>query len=105
MKKVNYTIVGMLLISGVTSLQSQTNSNYKIANKIKVEGDGGWDYLASDDATNRLFISHGTVVNVVNSSTADGADINQWSYAGNANQKWKIESVGSGFYHIVNVTK
>src|ERR1035437_4723930 len=56
-------IAAHLLIS--TSLFAQTSS-YKISNKIKVEGDGGWDYLISDDASGRLFISHGTVVNVVN---------------------------------------
>jgi YVTN family beta-propeller protein len=64
MKKINCTLVCILLISSSTILKSQ--SSYKISNKIKVEGEGGWDYLISDDVTNRLFISHGMVVNVVN---------------------------------------
>jgi DNA-binding beta-propeller fold protein YncE len=68
MKKINYAISFIVLFSSSTILRSQTSS-YKIAAKIKVEGEGGWDYLISDDSTNRLFISHGTVVNVVNSTT------------------------------------
>jgi hypothetical protein len=40
-------------------------SKYKIANKFHIEGDGGWDYLIVDESTGRIFVSHGTVVNVV----------------------------------------
>ena len=38
---------------------------YKILNKIKVGGTGGWDYLAVDPATQRIFASHGGNVEVV----------------------------------------
>jgi DNA-binding beta-propeller fold protein YncE len=44
---------------------AQTKSEYKIANKFSLEGDGGWDYLTMDDSTGRLFVSHGTQVQVV----------------------------------------
>lgn len=71
MKKINYTIACIALISFSQNLRSQTNSSYKLDQKIKVEGEGGWDYLISDDSTNRLFISHGMVVNVVNETTGE----------------------------------
>jgi DNA-binding beta-propeller fold protein YncE len=46
---------------------SQTNgSEYKIANRFQIEGDGGWDYLTLDESTGRLFVSHGTIVQVIN---------------------------------------
>ena len=54
--------LGSLLISG----QAQTASKFKIVNKIHMPGDGGWDYLYSDDAASRLYVSHGTAVHVVN---------------------------------------
>ncbi len=41
-------------------------SNFKIVNKIHLEGDAGWDYLYSDDNAGRLYVSHGTMVQVVN---------------------------------------
>ncbi len=46
-----------------------TGSKYKIANKFQIEGDGGWDCLSVDDSTNRLFISHSTVVQVVDAAS------------------------------------
>ncbi len=46
------------------SIHAQTSS-YKIANRFSVEGDGGWDCLISDDATNRLFVSHSTVMQII----------------------------------------
>jgi YVTN family beta-propeller protein len=42
---------------------------YKVVNKFPVPGEGGWDYLVSDPETGRLFISHGTVVNVIDEKT------------------------------------
>ncbi len=44
-------------------------SSYKVLNKFSVEGDGGWDYIFEDDASARLFVSHGTAVNVVDEKT------------------------------------
>jgi DNA-binding beta-propeller fold protein YncE len=44
-------------------------SEYSIVNKIKLPGDGGWDYLSVDEAGNRLFVSHGSVVQVVDLKT------------------------------------
>jgi len=49
--------------------KAQKAVEYRIANKIHIEGMGGWDYLTSDDAGSRLFVSHGMMVNVVDSKT------------------------------------
>src|SRR5450759_1450640 len=38
---------------------------YKVLNKIKVGGTGGWDYLSVDPVTQRIFASHGGIVEVV----------------------------------------
>src|SRR5215469_3274148 len=38
---------------------------YHIAHEVKLPGDDGWDYLTFDDAAHRLFIAHGTQVQVV----------------------------------------
>ena len=49
---------------------SQTSlDEYKVKKMIPVEGNGGWDYLAVDPATRRLFISHGTCVEVLDLKT------------------------------------
>ena len=32
--------------------------NYHVADQWKLGGEGGWDYLVSDDAAHRLYITH-----------------------------------------------
>lgn len=41
----------------------------KLSKEIKVAGDLGWDYLSVDESTQRLFVSHGNVVNVIDLKT------------------------------------
>jgi YVTN family beta-propeller protein len=66
MKNISIFIGCLILISGSISMKAQTGSSqYRIANKFHVEGDGGWDYLNADESTGRIFISHSTVVNVI----------------------------------------
>lgn len=49
----------------VTEYQLTESTQYKVVNKIKLEGDKGWDYIVVDDSTNRLFVSHGDRVQVL----------------------------------------
>lgn len=43
--------------------------HYQISNKIPIVGEGGWDYLAVDELNQHLFVSHGTVVQVIDIKT------------------------------------
>ncbi len=43
----------------------------------------------------------GKALDVSNGSTADGADVIQWGYSGNINQKWVLTDTGNG-YKIMN---
>jgi len=45
------------------------NSQYKISNTFHVDGDYGWDYIAMDNVSHRLFISHGMIVQVMDVKT------------------------------------
>jgi hypothetical protein len=44
----------------------------------------------------------GKVVDVSSASTADGADVIQWTWNGGANQQWSFNDAGSGYFTIVN---
>lgn len=69
MRKLQW-ILAVIILCGGTALAAESNvSHYRIANRIHVEGDGFWDLLAVDNATGRLFLSHGMVVNVVDTKT------------------------------------
>jgi YVTN family beta-propeller protein len=65
MKKL-LVIATLFVFTGTFSQINGQNavSEYKIVNKIKLPGTGGWDYLSVDETYNRLFVSHGTVVDV-----------------------------------------
>jgi len=53
----------------ICSLSLSAQSNYKIVNKIHVEGEGGWDYISVDEANSRIFVSHSTVAQAVDIKT------------------------------------
>jgi DNA-binding beta-propeller fold protein YncE len=66
----NYISLTAIVLLISINIATAQKSQYKIANKFSVEGDGGWDYLTVDDTTGHLYISHQTVVQVID--TKDG---------------------------------
>ena len=54
-----------LLTLGLLAFAAFSAEGYKVLNKIKVGGTGGWDYLSVDPVTQRIFASHGGIVEVV----------------------------------------
>ena len=56
-------VIVCFFLATVSILSAQ--SGYKIKNKIHLDGDGSWDYMAVDEKTNRLFVSHSKIVQVV----------------------------------------
>lgn len=63
MKKILLTLI---IIASILNANSQT---YAVSKKINVPGDGGWDYSAVDSENQKLFVSHGDVVNVIDLKT------------------------------------
>jgi YVTN family beta-propeller protein len=58
--------LGVCLLSTAIAAQGQS---YHIADHWKVGGEGGWDYLLSDDAAHRLYVTHGPRVEVLDTTT------------------------------------
>lgn len=67
-KSLVYLCIAMLCIYSTAQAQSKT-SEYKVETNIHLPGTGGWDYLTVDEPTGRLYVSHGMVVNVVDTKT------------------------------------
>ncbi len=67
MKKITLTLICFSLIAATILFPQDNTSLYRIANKFNVEGEGGWDFINIDESTGRLFVSHSTVVDVVDS--------------------------------------
>src|ERR1700678_1546445 len=49
----------------VCLVASATAVNYQIIRKIPIPGEGSWDYLVVDEGGRRLYVSHGTQVEVL----------------------------------------
>lgn len=67
MKNLLSIICITVLFSGGNMVNAQ--SGYKVVNQIRLEGDGGWDYLSVDEAAGRLYVSHATMALVVDLKT------------------------------------
>ena len=67
----NYFFILYILISTLTfSIKLEANApGYQIVKKVHLEGDAGWDYLYSDDLSQKLYVSHGTLVQVIDMKT------------------------------------
>lgn len=55
----------VILLLGVAAIAAPSLGGYHLLKKIPVPGDGGWDYLTVDEAARRLYVSHGTQVEVL----------------------------------------
>jgi YVTN family beta-propeller protein len=60
---------GMVAAAVVSLAALCTAQNYHVANHWKLAGQGGWDYLLSDDGAHRLYITHNSRVEVVDTTT------------------------------------
>jgi YVTN family beta-propeller protein len=55
----------ILMFVCLSCLAASAMDGYQITKKIPVPGQGGWDYLAVDEGARRLYVSHGTQVEVL----------------------------------------
>jgi len=65
MKRIATLLVATILLSLPAFAQQQ----YKLVNTVKLGGEGGWDYLIYEEGANRLFITRGTHVMVVDTGS------------------------------------
>lgn len=75
MKFLGFLSVISLVAFVVNAAPAKANSPYKLTKTIALGGAMKWDYLHFDTATDRLYVSHGNVVDVLNGKT--GAKIGE----------------------------
>jgi YVTN family beta-propeller protein len=68
-----YTFL-LIAIIATANLFAQRNSLH-VADTFHIKSSGGWDYIFADTASNKLFVSHGTQVNVLDKNTGDSIGI------------------------------
>src|SRR5580704_7927164 len=55
----------LLILSSTFLVPAACAAEYSVTRKIPIAGQGSWDYLTVDDAARRLYVSHGTQVEVL----------------------------------------
>ncbi len=59
----------ILTVASIAAIPAVAQKSYKLADRVKLGGEGGWDYLTYDSGANRIFITRGTHVMVVDAKT------------------------------------
>jgi YVTN family beta-propeller protein len=62
-------LAALLAVAFAAAIPATAQKAFAVQDKWKVGGEGGWDYLLDDSATHRLYITHGTRVEVIDSNT------------------------------------
>src|SRR5690349_21111247 len=66
-------ITSLLLLTATVAVPFKSwsqKTGFKVLNDYKISSPGGWDYILVDGANKRVYVSHGSQVNVI-STTGD----------------------------------
>jgi len=75
MKKSIIFILTIIVTSLFTGLHAQTSKAFHILRTFHIASPGGWDYIAVGPGNNRLYVSHGTQVNILDQTTGDSVGV------------------------------
>lgn len=50
---------------------AHAQSGYTLTKTFHIASLGGWDYITVDPTSNKLYVSHGTQVNILDKTTGD----------------------------------
>lgn len=68
-------LFGALFICSANILIAQSTSGYKVDKTFHIVSGGGWDYIAVGPGNNRIYVSHGTQVNILDETTGDSVGV------------------------------
>src|SRR6266853_1393356 len=75
MKKSITFFLTLVLASLFIKLQAQNGKAFHIVKTFHIASPGGWDYIAVGPGNNRLYVSHGTQVNILDETTGDSIGV------------------------------
>ncbi|HEY4149527.1 MAG TPA: YncE family protein [Chitinophagaceae bacterium] len=70
MKRLLFLLLAAPVLIPVT-VGAQTGGKFHIVKTFPIASSGGWDYIAVGPGNNRIYVSHGTQVNVLDATTGD----------------------------------
>src|ERR1700734_2592495 len=75
MKKIALKVLFIFGAVYFTNAGLFAQSQFKVATVFHIASSGGWDYIASGPDNNRLYVSHGTQVNILDETTGDSIGV------------------------------
>jgi len=72
MKKLLFNIA---LLLAVTSASAQNKAGYRISQTFSIKSNGGYDYITADSTSDKLYVSHGSQVNIISKTTGDSLGV------------------------------
>lgn len=70
-----YFIIAGIMLTTISSSFAQNQSAYRISGEFSIQSGGGYDYMTVDTITEKLYISHGSQVNILNKVTGDSLGV------------------------------
>lgn len=75
MKTLSLVFVLLLFLINANHVSAQNSSGYYVVKAFHIKSNGGWDYIVADEQSNKLYVSHGTQVNVLDKNNGDSIGI------------------------------
>lgn len=75
MKKSIISAIAIFALIPQIHLQAQNSKTFHILRTFHIMSGGGWDYIAVGPGNNRLYVSHGTQVNILDKTTGDSIGV------------------------------
>jgi YVTN family beta-propeller protein len=75
MKHIRFAIATIILLAGGTISNAQQPEKIHLINTFHIASAGGWDYIAVEPNSDKLFVSHGSQVNILDKNTGDSLGI------------------------------
>jgi YVTN family beta-propeller protein len=72
-KKLYTLFAGMVM--GAALMQLSAQKDFRLLKTFHIQSAGGWDYIAVGPGNNRLYVSHGTQVNILDKTTGDSIGV------------------------------
>ncbi|MET3981177.1 YVTN family beta-propeller protein [Mucilaginibacter sp. UYP25] len=69
----NAMVIIMVIFSSAVS--AQTKTGLQILKKYSIKSSGGWDYVMVDADEKKIYVSHGTQVNILSTATGDSVGV------------------------------
>lgn len=73
--RASWLILSLFLLFSAFDSFAQSSGTYHIAANYHIASAGGWDYIAVGPGNNRLYVSHGTQVNILDETTGDSIGV------------------------------